>query len=430
MERSNSELTGASMFKSTKNNNSRSLSYYTWRRFKRNKPAIFGLIVIIFAFIIAVAGSLIRPDSSPMANEMHLQLAAREPGFGAQILKIRKNKNIPETGIFKQMMFGGKENKFSELPVNKYWFDEEYLVVEQFTGINGQQGTITKYNLADIIYPIDYNFPFINSVDEALFKFQTFDGVKHRVYYADLRKQIEKKNIVNRIYYLGTDRFGRDMLSRLMSGTIVSLAVGFISVFISLVIGILTGALGGYFRGRIDEIIVWLINVVWSIPALLLVIAITLALGKGFWQVFIAVGLTMWVEVARVVRGQILSLREKEFVEAGKALGYSNMRMIFVHVLPNVMGPVIVISAANFASAILIEAGLSFLGIGAQPPMASWGTMIRDHYGYIITGKAFLAFMPGIAIMFMVLSFMLVGNGLRDALDTKTSLEGEQPAVA
>jgi peptide/nickel transport system permease protein len=162
-----------------------------------------------------------------------------------------------------------------------------------------------------------------------------------------------------------------------------------------------------------------MINVVWSIPTLLLVIAITLALGKGFWQVFIAVGLTMWVEVARVVRGQVLSLREKEFVEAGRALGFTNFRIIFRHVLPNVIGPVIVISAGNFASAILVEAGLSFLGIGAQPPMASWGTMIRDHYGYIITGKAYLAVLPGLATMFMVLAFMLVGNGLRDALDTK-----------
>ena len=141
----------------------------------------------------------------------------------------------------------------------------------------------------------------------------------------------------------------------------------------------------------------------------------------GFWQVFVAVGLTMWVEVARVVRGQILSVREKEYVEAGKVLGFSSFRIIFRHILPNVLSPVIVISAANFASAILIEAGLSFLGIGVQPPMPSWGSMIKENYAYIILDSAYLAIFPGMAIMFMVLAFMLIGNGLRDALDVKTS---------
>ncbi|MDP2424457.1 MAG: ABC transporter permease, partial [Bacteroidales bacterium] len=174
------------------------------------------------------------------------------------------------------------------------------------------------------------------------------------------------------------------------------------------------------FRGWIDTFVMWLINVVWSIPTLLLVIAITFALGKGFWQVFVAVGLTMWVEVARVVRGQILSVREKEYVEAARALGFGHARIIIRHILPNVMGPVIVISAANFASAILIEAGLSFLGLGVQPPMPSWGTMIKENYAYIILDKAYLAILPGLAIMIMVLAFMIIGNGLRDALDIKT----------
>ena len=236
----------------------------------------------------------------------------------------------------------------------------------------------------------------------------------------DLKTLVKEENIVRKTYYLGTDKYGRDLLSRLMAGTWISLSVGFISVFISLVIGITLGAIGGYFRGWIDDVIIWVINVVWSIPTLLLVIAITLALGKGHWQVFIAVGLTMWVEVARVVRGQVLSLREKEFVEAGRALGFTNFRIISGHIVPNVLGPVIVISAINFAAAILVEAGLSFIGIGAQPPQATWGKIIAEHKGYIITGNAYLAAFPGIAIVLMVLAFILVGNGLRDALDSKT----------
>jgi len=151
----------------------------------------------------------------------------------------------------------------------------------------------------------------------------------------------------------------------------------------------------------------------------LMVIAISLALGKGFWQVFVAIGLTMWVEVARIVRGQVLYIRELEFVQAGKVLAYKPFRIIFIHILPNVLGPVIVISAANFASAILIESGLSFLGLGTQPPIASWGSMVKEHYFYIIMDKAYLAVIPGLAIMFLVLSFMLLGNGLRDAFDVR-----------
>jgi len=186
-----------------------------------------------------------------------------------------------------------------------------------------------------------------------------------------------------------------------------------------LFIGITLGLIAGYFRGKTDDIIMWFVNVIWSIPTLLMVIAITLALGKGFWQVFVAVGLTMWVEVARIVRGQVLSIRELEYVEAGKALAYKPFRIIFKHILPNVIGPVIVISAANFAAAILIESGLSFLGIGSQPPIPSWGCMIKDHYSYIIMDKAYLAIIPGMAIMSLVLAFMLLGNGLRDAFDVK-----------
>jgi peptide/nickel transport system permease protein len=163
----------------------------------------------------------------------------------------------------------------------------------------------------------------------------------------------------------------------------------------------------------------WLINVVWSIPTLLLVFAITLVLGKGFWQVFIAIGLTTWVNVARLIRGQVMGLKQLEYVEAGKALGFSSARIIIRHILPNVMGPVIVIAASNFATAIVIEAGLSFLGVGVQPPQPSWGLMIKENYNFIITQNPMLALAPGFAIMILVLAFNMLGNGLRDALQVK-----------
>ena len=204
-----------------------------------------------------------------------------------------------------------------------------------------------------------------------------------------------------------------------MIGTRVSLSVGLITVLISLTVGIILGSMAGYFRGRTDNIIMWLINVIWSIPTLLLVFAITLLLGKGFWQVFIAVGLTMWVNVARLVRGQVLVTRELQYVEAGKALGFSDFRIISRHILPNIFGPILVIAASNFASAIVIEAGLSFLGVGVQPPQPSWGLMIKENYNFIITQNPMLALAPGFAIMILVLAFNLLGNGLRDALNVR-----------
>ncbi|MCF8296606.1 MAG: ABC transporter permease [Saprospiraceae bacterium] len=378
---------------------SESLSALARKKFKKNKLSYFSLWFIILSIAIAILGYWITPDSTPFANEQFLELTTNKPGFSVSMLKVRKNEKTAKSNIFSKMIWGEK-SKYSLIPIANHYFDGDKIYVEEFTGFEPNNGAIISYELYDVVYSLA--------------------SEKVDISAEELKNIIEEKNIVKKRFLLGSDRFGRDMLSRLIIGARVSLAVGFISVLISLIVGIFLGSVAGFFRGKIDDVIIWFINVVWSIPTLLLVIAITFALGKGFWQVFIAVGLTMWVEVARVVRGQILSIREKEFVEAGKALGYKNFRIIFRHILPNVMGAVIVISAANFASAILIEAGLSFLGIGVQPPMPSWGSMIKDHYGYIILNSAYLAILPGIAIMLMVLAFMLVGNGLRDALDVKT----------
>ncbi|MNQ84173.1 Glutathione transport system permease protein GsiD [compost metagenome] len=191
------------------------------------------------------------------------------------------------------------------------------------------------------------------------------------------------------------------------------------AVLISLFIGVSLGAIAGYFGGRIDAAISWFMNVVWSLPSLLLVIAISFALGKGFWQIFIAVGLSTWVDVARLVRGQVMALKEVEFVEAARALGFSTSKIIIKHILPNIAGPILVVASSNFASAILLETGLSFLGFGAQPPMPSWGSMIKEHYGYIIMDAAYLAILPGLAIMLTVYAFNVLAIGLRDAFDVK-----------
>jgi peptide/nickel transport system permease protein len=230
----------------------------------------------------------------------------------------------------------------------------------------------------------------------------------------NLEGQTEEK-----LFLLGTDRLGRDILSRLMAGTYISLTVGFISVAISLIVGVTIGLLAGYYRGWVDATLSCIINFIWSIPNLLVVMAFILAFGAGFWKVFIAIGLTMWVEVARIVRGQILSIREKEYIEAARSIGMSDSRIMFREMLPQLWPILIVISAANFSSAILIESGMSFLGLGVQIPAPSWGNMIRENYAMIPTQHAHLALAPGICIMLTVLALSYVGNGLRSALDIK-----------
>ncbi|MBW6478743.1 MAG: ABC transporter permease [Bacteroidales bacterium] len=382
-----------------------------WVKFQKNPTAMVALIWIGLSVLTALLGYLVTPDSTPFANDQNLELTTKSPGTRVTFLKVRKNTEPVKQNFFRTMLFG-TPTSYETIPIENYRRENNTLIVNHYTGFEDFEGMELSFQPEQVLFPVDSS-KILKDTIHVFFRDRKIAAITH----SDAWKMIEEEHIYTQTYWLGTDRYGRDLLSQIIIGARVSLSVGFIAISIALVLGILLGSLAGFFRGKVDNFIMWLINVVWSIPTLLLVIAITFALGKGFWQVFIAVGLTMWVDVARVVRGQIISLRENEFVEAARALGLPDFRIITRHILPNITGPVVVISAANFASAILIEAGLSFLGIGVQPPMPSWGTMIRENYGYIILDKAFLAVIPGICIMMLVMAFMLVGNGLRDAIE-------------
>ncbi len=349
-----------------------------WRRLRKNKGAVFGLCIIALAVLTALFAYRIAPDHSPNANRMTVEIGGQKPGFSMLFLMMRRDKTVEKAGFFGRLL-NGQDDIYNYIPVRSWQRAGDSIIVEQY-------------------------------IDEGL-------AERHAYYSKD--QETASATVIKKTFWLGTDKFGRDILSRLIVGVRVSLAVGLIAVLISLSIGIVLGLIAGYFGGRTDNIIMWFINVVWSIPALLLVFAITLALGKGFWQVFIAVGLTLWVSTARIIRTQVLSIRELQYVEAARALGFTSFRIIFRHILPNVLGPVMVMAASNFASAIVIEAGLSFLGVGVQPPQPSWGLMIKENYNFIITHNPLLAISPGICIMLLVLAFNLLGNGLRDALDVR-----------
>ncbi|MDD3567035.1 MAG: ABC transporter permease, partial [Bacteroidales bacterium] len=400
-----------------KNSNNREGSPWqvAFRKFFRNRLSLTSSVFVGLIAVLAVLGYLIAPDSTPWANNQHLAIATQKPGFKTKFFLIPKSTDVEKKGFLGKLI-GGEQSQFREVPMLDYRIEDWKIIVTEYTEPEDSITIESVYPVSDVLFP-NHSSKNIKIKDNSI----TIWGNEGPTEFtkADITSAIEKKHVKTRRFWLGTDRFGRDMLSRLLIGSRISLAVGFIAVAISLLIGITLGATAGYIRGRYDDFVMWLINVVWSIPTLLMVIALTMVLGKGFWQIFVAVGLTMWVEVARVVRGQVMSIREKEFVEAAKVLGFGTRRIVFRHILPNVMGPVAIISAGNFATAILLEAGLSFLGIGVQPPIPSWGTMIKDHYGYLIMDKAYLAILPGVAIMLLVLAFTLIGNGLRDALDTK-----------
>ena len=332
-----------------------------------------GLTCLIILFILTLLSSvayIIIPDNTENANRQIPELALSFPGKKQNVL-LRPREFISSPGNPIHILIYGQEDNIEFIPYD----------------------SIRKGDGEQLIY---------------------FNG---KVSFLEEKDQLEKGSIV---YHFGSDRFGRDVLSRIILGLRISLLVGFLSIVVSLLIGISLGCAAGYYGGWIDRSIMLLINTTWSLPTLLMAFAIILAFGKGFVVIILAIGLTMWVDIARIVRGQTLQIKSELFVKASILFGFGSLKTISKHILPNIYGPILVIAAANFATAILIEAGLSFLGLGIQPPIPSLGNMLQESYAYATGGYVYLAFFPILTIMVLVLSFNLLGTSLRDVFDVKS----------
>lgn len=328
-------------------------------------------------FILSILAYLIIPDNSPDANSQNLDIALQGPLFSTKVLFLKNEKSFEEESFITSLV-SGKESDHILIPFKELEAKEDVVVLTNY--INRKKIFSKKVLLS-------------NAQNEPL--------------------------VSNKTYWFGTDKFGRCIFSRLILGVRISILIGLVAVLISLFIGIILGSIAGFYGGIIDNLISYLISVTWSIPTLLMVFIIVLAFGRGAGVIFLAIGLTMWVDVARIVRGQILSIKKEDYIKATEVLSIRDDKVILKHILPNLVSSILVIAASNFAIAILVEAGLSYLGFGIQPPAPSLGNMLYENYGYAISGKLYLAIIPAITIMLLVLSFNLLGTGLRDFFDVK-----------
>ena len=369
-----------------------SLTYWqdAWRRLKNHKPAIVALVGVVLIVLFAVVGPLFVKASY---SDQNVDFSNVPPRF--EIYEIDDDFFVFLTKDYKLLQVSKKGEILSRLeriatdPVRKLYTysDGERDVVLDFS-----------YNLlpGKMDSPFDYSFKYRGrEITEPL------------------------KKVLNRSYLFGSDILGRNLLVRVMYGARISLAVAFVASLVNLVIGVAYGSIAAYEGGRRDIIMMRIVDILNSIPLVLYVILIMVLVGnRGLWTMIIALGSVYWVVMARLVRGQVLSLKEQEFVMAARALGVSRWNIIFRHLVPNAIGPIIVSMTMMIPSAVFTESFISFIGLGVSAPMASWGTLANNALSGLLS-YPYQLFFPALAIAVTMLSFNILGDGLRDALDPR-----------
>lgn len=394
-----------------------------WQIFRRNTPALTGLILFLLLFILALLAPVLSTDTTLHASRQVPEAIRQPPFYSGRFLKGVDRSG--ETSWWMRMLAGeetaGRWYRTMEDPeivfhadtvwVSLWGGNRRFFLLPGLMLTPDAEASFTQACLQR------FSRPWLSTAEYCIWQ---ESGELHIRSWAELHQQLETEHLFSFTWWMGSDGLGRDVFSRMLKGSRVTIGVGIAALILSLLIGVPLGILAGYFGGWADRLIQGVISVIWSLPSLLLAMVLSFVLGKGFWQVFLAVGLTLWVDVARMVRGSVMGLKEAQFIEAGRALGYSTFRILGVHILPNLAGPVILVATSCFATAVLIESGLSFLGIGIQPPMPSWGNLLQEgHTQIVLSGGQWLAIFPSLAIVILVVSLNLIGYGLRDALDPK-----------
>ncbi|MBQ6519077.1 MAG: ABC transporter permease [Anaerolineaceae bacterium] len=358
----------------------RTFAQDVWFRFRHKPTALLGLIIIVLLLFFAIIGPTLTPygyddQNTKLANiPPMMQVFPAPDGEYLYITKALKIIEVDQSGNLVRQLKKGKDDSKQKITVFPY--------------------------KDDLTVTLDYT--------KMPATVQDTDG-----------NRIEKgKTIWNHTYLLGTDHLGRDILSRLMYGTRISLLVAFIAAAVNMVIGILYGGISGYIGGQTDAVMMRIVDIISTIPLTLYVILIKVTLDDGFLSIVIALSSVYWVDMARVVRGQVLSLKNQEFVMAARTIGSSTLAILFNHLIPNAMGPILVTVTMLIPSAIFMEAFMSFIGIGIAPPLASLGTMCNDATDALRTNP-YQLFLPALVICLIMFAFNFVGDGLRDALDPK-----------
>ena len=370
----------------------KSMTYWedAWRRLKQNKLSMLGLSTIMIVLLMAIVGPM---TSRYSYSDQNLKLTNIPPRF--EIHQIDENNFV----------YVHKEYKLYEVT-------EKGEIIDQiYPEENNMKEKYRIYNIGGKNVKLDYSFAANGAIDEN-------GAEKKYMLTVDGNEIFPVEKVYNKTYWFGSDNLGRDIYVRVLYGARISLLIAFVATLVNFFIGVLYGGIAGFAGGRVDNIMMRIVDIISTVPLMLYVILLTVLIGSGLKSIIITLGSVYWVRMARIVRGQTLSLKEQEYVLAAKTLGANNWRIMVRHLIPNAMGPIIVAMTMMIPNAIFTEAFLSFIGLGVSPPQASWGTLANDALGGIRT-YGYALFFPSMAISITMMAFNLLGDGLRDALDPR-----------